>query len=995
MIESWRTADATGVADDPLQLLWLERDAARRPVTLTVAKGRRREEKTFEDAGWEMALAPALPARARAVYERVMAAEGDHPDAWDELERSADLPAPAGAWLAWRRGIAAAASVERGDEASAAFARARELAGRPEIVALLHAEEAQAFWLGTQYHRAGAPLTVAETALRELGQIPQLGLSLVRRARYLTWQGRHQESRAALDEAGQVLQANPRADVLHIELLVRRASLAWTEGYLMQAENAYRLASARFSRSEHPFRAEVCQSLGTLLREQGKYEEASEWYREGLAVGRATPWERNVAAGLNNSLGNMHKNLGNFERAEWFYGRALELFPSGGAAEAGISNNLGNLALNRGDLALAATYHRAALELRRAIQPESPSVASSTHNLGVVLRQQGEHAEAAVMFEGALALKTELVPDSLLLASTLRESGLNLLALGDHEVAKRSIARACDISRALAPDSLDHGRCELSLGDVSLALGHRQQAIDLWRQGLGVIERLRMRVPSEQGKARFSAQFDGHYRALASAYLEDGDAEQAFRTLEAARARMLRALLQQYGDQAALAQSPGLLAARRRVEARIGRTLRGRSRLHPSRDAARIREIQQQLQGLESQREELNERLYRSVFGLERIERMPAISIERVRGQLPVGSVGLLYALGPSKSHVFVVRGASPTVEAVELPVGRREIARQVDIFRGLLERGRVSATLETALIAQGHGLFETLLAPVIEHVEAASRLFIAPDTELNGLPFAALVRSREPLRFVAEWKPHAVVPSLTSLVELREGQVDRPEPDLEWVAVGAPDLSNPTSARARGLSALPGSQREIETLARLFGDRRVTLTGAEATEAATRAAMPRGRYVHFATHALLNRRFPMSSSLVLSSSRLDPTERDDGLLQGWEILEIPTLAAELVTLAGCETGRGAEWAGEGLIGLAQAFHYVGTPAILASQWRVGDAWVGALSEAFYRQLLAGESPMAALASAQRSLIASTAGPNAAMRHPYYWGAFTLFGVGE
>jgi CHAT domain-containing protein len=254
------------------------------------------------------------------------------------------------------------------------------------------------------------------------------------------------------------------------------------------------------------------------------------------------------------------------------------------------------------------------------------------------------------------------------------------------------------------------------------------------------------------------------------------------------------------------------------------------------------------------------------------------------------------------------------------------------------------------------------------------------------------LIRSREPLRFVAEWLPHAVVPSLSSLVELREGSrrgdAEGPVPEVELVAVGAPDLSRPAASEsARGLGALPGAEQEIRALGELFGAGALALTGTRATEAAVRAAMPRGRYVHFATHALLDRRFPMSSSLVLSAGSDAADERDDGLLHGWEIFEVPALAAELVTLAGCETGRGAEWEGEGLIGLAQAFHYVGTPAVLASQWRVGDAWVGELTSAFYSELLAGRDPMQALAAAQRRMIARS--------HPYYWAAFTLFGVGE
>ncbi len=1014
VVESWRmtgaSPDTAGVATDPLELLWSEHDAARSPVTLVVRRGLRREEKMFADAGWAMVVRPALPSAALAAWERAVAGGGA--GAWAELERRAVADSRiAGAWAAWRRGIAATSSVEQAEEAAGAFQRARDRAGSPRIVALLHAEEAQAFWLATQYTRAGAPWQAAATALRELdsgspplepeseiaiggfGGSPLLGRVLTARARYLEWQRRAEDARELLAEAEEILQVHPQARTLHVEVMARRASEAWTSGDLEQARSIY-LTALALLRPGDPLHAGFSQMLGRLLKDQGEYEAAIEQYREALAVDRGTPRGRGAVAGANNSLGLLNKKLGNFERAERYYRRALELFPPGGAAEAGMRNNLGNLALRRGDLELAATYHRQALELRRVIQPESASVASSTSNLGAVLRLRGEHEEAAKVLEEALALKTALAPDSLLVASTLLESGLNQLALGDRDAAARMVSRACEIQRALVPSSLDLGSCLLALGDVSEHAGDRQRAVELWQQGLAMVEKLRRRVPSELGKARFSAQFDAHYRNLVFAYLEAGEPERAFVTLEAARARMLRALLQQHGEQAARLTSPELLEARRRVETGLERSLGQLGSLHPVDDAARIREIQQRRQRLESEREELNERLYRSVRGLERIEQVPSISLDRIRSHLPAGSVGLLYMLGDQRSYVFVISGETSRLAAVELAVGRVELARRVDVFRGLLERGRDSATLEAALVEQGSDLFELLLAPVTLHLEAASQLYISPDTELARLPFAALIRSREPLRFVAEWKPHAVVPSLSSLVELREEQADRPEPELEWLGVGAPDLARSAPARARGLGALPGSRRELETLAGLFGGMTMTLTGGAATEAAARAALPRGRYLHFATHALLNRRFPMSSSLVLSSGDLE-TERDDGLLHGWEILGTSALAAELVTLAGCETGRGAEWAGEGLIGLAQAFHYAGTPAILASQWRVGDAWVGTLTEAFYRELLAGSRPMDALAAAQRRLIASASGPEAAMAHPFYGAAFTFFGVSD
>jgi tetratricopeptide (TPR) repeat protein len=743
---------------------------------------------------------------------------------------------------------------------------------------LLHVEEEQAFLISWQREKveAAAVAVAATGALRRFDATsPLLGFALGYEARMLVWQRRLDEARRALGEAEAILEAHPRSRALRLALLVRRATIESAAGDLEQAIAAYRSALELPGSPQDPQRAWIGTDLGAVLERQGEYEEAAEWCRRALVLEPRTAREKVVLAGANNRLGLLSKQLGDFERAERYYQNALELYPEGGVAEAGIRTNLGNLAQLRGDFETAEATLRKALDLRLALQPGSPAVASSYHNLGVALRKLGQLEAAAAMLEKALAIKEESVPESLLTATTLEELAQVKLKTGDTESAAELISRACAISRALAPDTVDFGRCTLLSGNVAVAAGRREQAMELWREGLAVVEKLRERVPSEQGKARFSAMFDAFYRNLACGYLEEGDTVRGFLTLESARARMLRALLQQYGDRAALAASPKLLEARRRQDAEIERTLGHLASLHPVTDAEKVREIHLRLRALESEREEINERLYRSARGLERIERISPISLERIRRALPVGSAGLFYSVGTEHTDVFVVRSISesPGLETVTLDLGRADVEARIDIFRSLLERGRDGGVLEPAVVEQGHRLYEDLLAPLADKLESVSRLYVAPDAALAELPFAALVRSREPLRFIAEWLPHAVVPSLGSLVELRE------------------------EARPRG------------------GD-----------------------------------------------AELRPE------------------------MAGCETGRGAEWKGEGLIGLAQAFHYVGTPAVLASQWRVGDAWVGELTSAFYGELLAGREPMVALAAAQRQMIATSPGPDGASRsHPYYW----------
>src|SRR5258707_9276057 len=84
--------------------------------------------------------------------------------------------------------------------------------------------------------------------------------------------------------------------------------------------------------------------------------------------------------------------------------------------------------------------------------------------------------------------------------------------------------------------------------------------------------------------------------------------------------------------------------------------------------------------------------------------------------------------------------------------------------------------------------------------------------------------------------------------------------------------------------------------------------------------------------------------------------DRDNGLLQAWEIFEQVHIDADLVTLSACETGLGQEIGGEGLIGLTRAFQYAGARSVLASLWNVADESTADLMRRFYGHLKAGLS---------------------------------------
>ncbi len=149
---------------------------------------------------------------------------------------------------------------------------------------------------------------------------------------------------------------------------------------------------------------------------------------------------------------------------------------------------------------------------------------------------------------------------------------------------------------------------------------------------------------------------------------------------------------------------------------------------------------------------------------------------------------------------------------------------------------------------------------------------------------------------------------------------------------------------------------------------------------------LARYRFIHFATHGLLNAEHPELSGLILSL--VDAEGRPvDGFLRLHEIYDLK-LPAELVVLSACSTGLGKEVKGEGLIGLTRGFMYAGTPRVVASLWKVDDEATSVLMTHFYRGLLKDNlRPAAALRAAQIEMIRQSR-----WRAPYYWAAFVLQG---
>ncbi|MCS7308853.1 MAG: CHAT domain-containing protein [Armatimonadetes bacterium] len=242
--------------------------------------------------------------------------------------------------------------------------------------------------------------------------------------------------------------------------------------------------------------------------------------------------------------------------------------------------------------------------------------------------------------------------------------------------------------------------------------------------------------------------------------------------------------------------------------------------------------------------------------------------------------------------------------------------------------------------------------------------------------------------------------PSATVLHNLRQLWDGRPALAYEGEFVGFGDLlfgegdagdEQRAAARwfaSRGLSLapLPGTRVEVERIAERFAGRAAVYLQQEATEWRAKQRARGYRYVHFATHGLLDDRNPLYSGLAFSPPLPDEPAEADDLLQVWEMFGL-RLDAELVVLSACQTGLGAVRGGEGLVGMSRALFFAGARCLVVSLWNVPDVPTAQLMQWFYEELGSGRSVVEALRGAKARM-------RIVERDPYYWAAFVPIGLG-
>ncbi len=662
------------------------------------------------------------------------------------------------------------------------------------------------------------------------------------------------------------------------------------------------------------------------------------------------------------------------------------------------------------------------------------------NNLGVAYGAINQPEKAIAFYEQSLAVRREL-KDSKGEGFVVNNLSGVYNGLKQYDKAIAFGEQALAIAREI--NSLEDELNVLpTLARLESDRGNLEQALARSENSLKVAELLRAKVVSPESRASLLAAVQSAYQLYTDVLMRrhktaptKGFDALALEISERQRARSLLDLLTESKTDLRQGIDPVLIERERSLAKQLTEKAQALAQAgKPEQSAA----LKQEISRLENDYERAQSDIRKASPHYAARVRPQPLKLKEIQEQLDADTLLLEYALGSERSYLWAITNNSLT--GYELP-GEAEIkknalavyelltARNVRIKgETVLQRKERIASAETKLPLAAETLGDILLKPAAAEL-GNKRLVIVADGALQYIPFAMLpdpINDKNPAS-TKNLQPlvvnHEIVslPSVSALaiqrtelanrrpapkilVVVADPVFDRSDPRFKTPAPSSADKTPPQTVTAddkRGLEyiadntsgklvirRLPFTEQEAAALLALtpksssFG-----ATGFQANRQTVMSGeLANYRYVHFATHGLLDTERPGLSSLVPSMINADG-KTEHGFLRANDIYNMK-LPAELVVLSACQTGLGKEVKGEGLIGLTRGFMYAGARRVIVSLWSVNDKATADLMERFYRGMLKqNERPAAALRAAQVEMWKQKA-----WSAPYYWSAFIIQG---
>ncbi|HEX3085927.1 MAG TPA: CHAT domain-containing tetratricopeptide repeat protein [Pyrinomonadaceae bacterium] len=749
-------------------------------------------------------------------------------------------------------------------------------------------------------------------------------------------------------------------------------------------------------------------AAGVLLEEAGQLEDALYFFNQSLNLAQELKDRPNEATAL--------RNIGRIHIANRDYAEANEIVQRSLA----IARELQDAGLEHSALDTLSSLENGRRNFAQALNYETQSHHTEGGKVSPTAKYQILTVEAITLYElGEFEKCDQVLRRALDFARTQKIAPAEATVLGNladlqlkqgkYSDALISASQALDLLRRVGGDPAHEAAVLYSLAQAQRQTGKPDEALANLRQGIALLERARLAtVPTEAARAQLVSKNTRIFAETVALLLDRGLIADALTISESYHGRaFLDSLVESHADLRQILPKE-LLKQEGEIHDRISNIQRAlwQGGISPEREQLLKKDLadaEDALAGFQLQVRHANPQY-------ANLKHLAPLTEQRIQREvLQPGTALIEYFVGEDKSFAWLV--SNEKISYAVMPAGK-ELQRQVTDYRKLIAEKSADGRKQSAdgFAAQSRQLYHVLIQPFEHDLSSIRDLIIVPDGALTYVPFETLLADAGALAknmeapFLLERFAITYAPSASALAAIRTGGSasaargllafgDPVYYDSENEPERAPDKSaNPISRaymeRGLDLRRLPYTRTEVNDIAGLFpsADRKVFL-GADANEKNVKSErLDNFRYVHFATHGIVDEEKPARSGVILS---LKGNEKEDGVLQVTEIMRLK-LNADVVTLSACRTGMGRIIGGEGVLGLTRAFLYAGSRSVVASLWNVNDTATAELMKSFYANLRKGEPKDEALRQAKLTLLK---GKQTTWRHPYYWAPFVLVGA--
>ena len=742
---------------------------------------------------------------------------------------------------------------------------------------------------------------------------------------------------------------------------------------------------------DHPDVAETLNEMGNLEKRRGAYPRAEGRYREALAIRekKLQPSDPRIAETLGD-LAALYETLGDLKAAEAPLKRSLELRQKAlGNDSPEAAESLGQLALleqSRGNYDAADGLLKQALQIReKKLGKEHPAVAESCVALGDLAFARRDLAGSAQYYDRAFNVrKKALGAEHPLVADCLERQARLARARGDLAKAEPLYTQAVALrEKSLGNQHPDYAQTLVGLAAVQVGKGAVDEGLKNLGKALEIYEITLHNLSGTSDESRVDS-FLRTVRAqedMIYSLLTEKSPSEATITLAAKTALLRKGRSVDEAADTSRALFEGLSAEERQKLATLRATRTQRADLALSGSGAFPPDIyQQRLKDAQEAEEKLARELLTSSPTLrQRLSQNSAQQVlEEVQKTLP-NDAALLEILAfrqfdfhPTEKNPAVAPGALHYAALIVLPEGK---VQAFDLGPGEAIDGAIGELLAALTNSESDWqpaakkVGDLVLKPIASATADRARLYVAPDGQLNLVPFAVLPGEKGMLI------DHIELTYLTSGRDfLRKPGPTNQAPRSSVALLADPqfatqvkesDIAPPGGARGlfRGLrlgkvAPLPGTREEVKAIEKLLKKAEVhAYYGSEATKKEF-LTLERPGILHVATHGLFLGEVTkggndargltledddatkppqaarpaqasqtaagaprmvflenplLSSMLVLagaeSASKIIPEKRDpaigNGLVTALEIGSMNLWGTQLVVLSACETGRG------------------------------------------------------------------------------------------